>query len=460
MCGLFGLVRNPQALSSEKASAVLVELGRLSEERGRDSSGLAFVSRSTVTPATPAPDSALSDNVATVNNVTIVKDTVPFSDFWDDTLLLPILEESMMVIGHTRWATQGSKGDLKNTSPFAISTLVGTHNGDIDVSSAKTPLPCLGDTDTERLYRKIGSHRSHRGKIVKTLEEARGRIALAWYDARLPNRLYLSRAGQSPLSIAVDSEGNLYWASNPNWFRIIQKKLDNSVIFTSINTILEGTLLTISNAEGIIEVTDMREFTPTVRHRDSRFPLSSLFRNFEKTDIEVEEKNVNHKVAPAPVYKSTTKKTNVSNNNLYSSAGKGVKFSSDGWATSYNNTIESALDPWGEDEVEDWGDLTEKWESMNETIPEEFDSDVYGEKIDEILGTLDEDAIDNVWSAVMEFMALEERGAIKSEVLDVIWGAKTDEDFAKIANSYSLGGVDEGKLFVYTTLDKLTEEEG
>ena len=246
MCGIFGLVRNPLAIEPSKATAVLIELGHLSVERGRDSSGLAIIADpSKPFRLSPAKDVALNCTVAHINNATVIKDTLPFGEFWDDEMFLPLVSDGRIIIGHTRWATQGASDDIKNASPFAINNLIGTHNGDVDTTSVGYTGKTIGSTDTEELYRKIDEKKSHRANLKTLLEKVEGRMALAWYDARLPHRLYLARAGQSPLSVAYDQDGNFYWASNPDWFRRISKKFNNAVQFT-VHIIQEGTLMTVN----------------------------------------------------------------------------------------------------------------------------------------------------------------------------------------------------------------------
>src|SRR6266480_1695296 len=67
------------------------------------------------------------------------------------TLFRSDLDRASMVLGHTRWATQGPAGRLVNTSPLVVGNVVGTHNGDIDAAELRKLLDLgdtVGDTDT------------------------------------------------------------------------------------------------------------------------------------------------------------------------------------------------------------------------------------------------------------------------------------------------------------------------
>jgi len=236
-----------------------------------------------------------------VDGVRIIKDTCSFDDLWQDDTHLPLLAAARVALGHTRWATQGKAGDLANASPLLTGSLVGTHNGDIDIASinvaeARTG-SVYGSTDTERLYKAIDAGRKDRRKVVKTLTDVEGRAALAWIDRERQDRVYLSRAALSPLAIAWDAQGNLYWASNPDWFRAIDAMFDQAIGFHDITMVREGVLLTVSitGAEPTIE--DLRDFKPQCRHRDAQMSDMVVWRGFDRSDITADKKQANHKVA-------------------------------------------------------------------------------------------------------------------------------------------------------------------
>ena len=324
MCGIFGLVRNSQAAHPERATAVFVELGHHSIERGRDSAGFAWThpadprdGDATDSTNTPLPDDfrgCKQSKHLTMETIDLIKDTVSFDRLWDDATHLPLIATAPMVMGHTRWATQGAKDSLSNASPLTVGHIVGTHNGDVDKATIKRTRPTfgasvLGSTDTERLYAEVSDLRSHRRKITDLLSTVKGRAALAWYDRNRPERLYLARAALSPLAIAWDAEGNLYWASNPRWFRDIDTKFGGSIGFRDIAIIREGVLLTvrIDGPEPLIE--DMRTFKPVCRASDDRLSDMVVWRGFTAEDREADKAQANHRVAAAPMRVASSGKT-------------------------------------------------------------------------------------------------------------------------------------------------------
>lgn len=345
MCGIFGLVRNSNAPHPERATAAFVELGHLAIERGRDSAGFAFTHPATDGATSATRADALS-NEAHFDQITVVKDTGTFDALWNDRRHVPMVAASRLLIGHTRWATQGQRDALINASPLTVGSLIATHNGDI----AKPSIPrsrgfastlTHGSTDTERLFAEINDLRGHRRKITDLLSTVEGRAALAWFDQNKPDRLLLGRAALSPLSIAWDAEGNLYWASNPRWFRDIDAKFDGHLGFKDISIIREGILLTvrIDGDEPLIE--DMRQFKPTCRASDERLSDAVVWRGFDAADRDIDQQQANHRVAaPRP---TTRKKPKIAKPALTSTDNGG------GWAATRRSSHDRL---WSEQEPE------------------------------------------------------------------------------------------------------------
>lgn len=425
MCGIFGMVRNIEALHYERASAALVELGRHAVERGKDSSGLAFIPRPDQAASTVylASEFNMKARVADLDGVVIAKDTKPFGEFWDDETYLPALTASAAVIGHTRWATQGNKSKLENASPLAIDYLVGTHNGDVDVDSvhehAKHRKAMVGGTDTEYLYRSVASKNSHRKKITDVLKGLKGRAALAWIDRTVTDRLYLARAALSPLSIAFDAEGNMYWASNPDWFRQIDEKFDNTIGFHSISLVNEGSLLTINFSSGAPQVEDLRKFTPTARFSDEMMSDAVVWRGFIKEDSEADKAGANHLVAEEKRWTSS----------YSSSASKSASSrygSEDAWGTypSFSSTDDDTYNP-----------VTNSYVSGQDTL----DDSIYGDEIYAIPDALN----DEIQDAVITWA---EQG-YNPLVVTSVQAAVSDADFTRVAKDYALSGIEAARLF-------------
>lgn len=409
MCGIFGVVRNSADVAPERATAVLRELGIYSMERGKDSSGLAFISRDAAPTrnATSVTNPAIFEkfSMSTDKMVAISKDTGTFDKFWNDETHIPLASESLIMIGHTRAATQGSTSNLANISPMPVGTFIGTHNGDIDMDSVNVKSSELrGSTDTEALYRALydasimkSSVNIHRGRARTVLADARGRIALAWIDRKNPHRLFLARAGLSPLSIAYDRNGNFYWASNPRWFRDIDKKFNGAIGFHSIMMVPEGHLISVDGGDGVPTIEDIREFEPTIRHSDLNL-FFVVWRNFDEDDKKADKDRLAHKVAPKPEPKYVT--------SYSSTPGRYPNYA--------NNHAVDPRDP--------WDDMP--WD----TLPGDMPVDAIYDEIDELYDSLDESENNSLNAALAAFES--------TEVNNPNYAARQALNFAISTNDY------------------------
>jgi glucosamine 6-phosphate synthetase-like amidotransferase/phosphosugar isomerase protein len=192
-----------------------------------------------------------------------------------------------VALGHTRWATQGTPDRLVNAAPLLVGSLVGTHNGDVEAADLRARFalpPALGGTDSEVIYQALAAG----NPPVEVLRALHGRAALAWVDRAAPGRLHLARAALSPLCVAVDVEGNTYWASNPAWFRTLER--DTRVCLRSVVLIREGTYLTVE--DGVMRSV---AFVPTARPGDLRMP-DKVWLGFDAADRERDFAQRRHRV--------------------------------------------------------------------------------------------------------------------------------------------------------------------
>ena len=395
MCGIFGLVRHEGAAHPERATAVFVELGRLSVERGKDAAGFAVANRPDVkSPLVSVARVEADARRVTVGHVTVVKDTVSFDELWDDGEHLGLVHGHRVVLGHTRWATQGKRDQLTNTSPMMVESVVGTHNGDVDVRSVPGHHqfgPLFGSTDTEVLYRALSFNRGDRRKMTDVLRRVEGRAALAWLDRGRVDRVYLARAALSPLTVAWDREGNFYWASNPRWFRDIDVKFHGMLGFHDITIVQEGTLLTVSLDETAPVVVDRRSFTPSCRVSDARLSDLVVWRGFEAMDVASDKGQLVHKVAPVRVPVAKAGRGVAATGSYRRSAGRGVvSYPGFGWnvnesgfkATTVNQSKKkesrdpwTGVPPWNTDVVD--GDVASIVDSLwdTSTVVDPFDAE-------------------------------------------------------------------------------------
>jgi asparagine synthetase B (glutamine-hydrolysing) len=297
MCGLFGLLRSPLATDPGPASDAFVVLGTLAEERGRDSAGIALLSGRPVHPGDHRDDADHPDGA----ECRVVRARGGFSGIWHPDLLAP-LDASPVALGHTRWATQGSPYEPANASPQLVPGLetgiVATHNGDIDAGALRERYvlpPATGTTDSEPIFQLLAARRTTAG-IAEALASLVGRAALAWVDRARPGRVHLARAALSPLAVAVDTELNLYWGSNPRWFREIERH--TGVRFATVVMLREGTYLEAGLVRGHPRVLARATFTPTARSWDLD---DRVWTGFTQADRDRDRATLRHRVAPSPV---------------------------------------------------------------------------------------------------------------------------------------------------------------
>ncbi|ATM24737.1 glutamine amidotransferase class-II (plasmid) [Streptomyces alboflavus] len=295
MCGLFGVIRN-QTCNPTRATIMCAALGHLAEERGKDSAGLAFATSETQE-LTRRPVTNRRD--VTAGGWRIIKGPGRFREVWKRDYI-GALNEAPAVLGHTRWMTQGA-AKLTNSSPLQVGQLIGTHNGDVDALPLRKTfgLPrATGDTDTEVLFQALDQAGGVILPTLDVLETVVGRAALAWTDRRWPQLVMLARTAVSPLSVAVDTNGNLYWASNPGWFRKAAKTAD--VTLTEILMVPEGTMIMVDYSTGTPVMVDDRSFTATARAKDDRLAQVVAYRGFSIEDQMADEAVCSHRTLREP----------------------------------------------------------------------------------------------------------------------------------------------------------------
>lgn len=265
MCGIFGAYRNGASSLPEK---VIGPLGWYAMSRGRDSAGLVGIGPTSSGNVLP-PE---AHRTARLNGpgLRLRKTLGPFSGLVGNGALRDAVSDATAVLGHTRRATQGEVSML-NAAPLLAGTLVGIHNGDVDRRTPELEAQrdaVVGQTDSELIYAALNVADGDIAAIADTLANLRGRAALAWVDRREPGRLWLARAALSPLVITYDTDGNLYFASSPDWFAPIATT--TGVQFAQPWYVAEGTLLAITTRAGQIHVDVHERFEATCRARDER----------------------------------------------------------------------------------------------------------------------------------------------------------------------------------------------
>ena len=279
MCGLFGLLRAPGAAHRERASAAFVLLGVLAEERGTDAAGAALLHARSQ--AVPVPEGCARFRDVTFGGTRVVKAQGRFSGLWHPGLD-GSLNRAALAIGHTRWATQGGRG-VASASPLLAGALAGTHNGDVDAGALRARFglrPGPNGTDSEAIFQALAAAGNAAAR-TEVLAAVRGRAALAWADRGRPRRVHLARAALSPLAVASDADGNLWWASNPKWLRTAER--ETGVSLTECRLLAEGTYAVFEARSGRVRLAASRSFTPLARPSDVRYQ-EPAWRGFTRAD--------------------------------------------------------------------------------------------------------------------------------------------------------------------------------
>jgi glucosamine--fructose-6-phosphate aminotransferase (isomerizing) len=278
MCGIFGTLRpkgNPAA-GHQASAAALLTLGAIAEERGSDSAGIATVHSRPLTSRTRCSRHLVDHTSDRVRRVTALG---PFSTHIPTSPRIGrSLQSAGLVLGHTRWATQGDV-DLSNCSPMLVGQLLGTHNGDVTVP--KGPNVAAGSTDSAWLFAQL-DRTGTVAAAAAVLTGVRGRAALAWIRTDRPDSLFLARAALSPLAIAFDADGAVWWASNPAWLRRIGR--EHQLEMSEPRMVLEGTVMELRPALSHVDMVATRRFVPAARPND-QYLTHAVWRGFSAQDL-------------------------------------------------------------------------------------------------------------------------------------------------------------------------------
>lgn len=201
MCGLAAIFLKPRQRSAaerESLAAHFVANLLANENRGKDATGAALIRR----------DGSLQ----------IYKAPLPASHFVETPgftrLLAALDDDTVALLGHTRFPTKGSPNNNHNNHPLQATYTIGVHNGHItndDTLFTRHRLPRVAEVDSEVIFRLLDgldptqSDRPYLEAVARTTAQMRGPLAVLGLDLRRPERLIVIKA-DAPLSLHYDSE--------------------------------------------------------------------------------------------------------------------------------------------------------------------------------------------------------------------------------------------------------------
>jgi hypothetical protein len=200
MCGITGFSRADERSSISKPGAFLKSAVLAIENRGTDATGFAYTDGDRKgwywKTAKPAHDAV-------------------FSGFF------PTRRDIVTAIGHTRWATQGSRHKNENNHPVIDDGVMLVHNGiitnDKEIQKWLDPdhLP-KAEVDTAAFAAMLAHpdelYASH---VTDLLGMVAGSAAFAWIMTDSPETLHLARTLERPLTIGWTRLGDLVMSSTP-----------------------------------------------------------------------------------------------------------------------------------------------------------------------------------------------------------------------------------------------------
>lgn len=219
MCGLFGII-NPTKLSDIK---ILENLSAVSTLRGIDSAGFAAFTSCGSSSKVKEEKEVSSSVVRTLRSSAFLPYTVGWKEHIRNNKNL------VAVLGHARWATVGEIA-VKTAQPIEMGSLIGTHNGTINLFKPEKHNDFFGFcpkesnkglvTDSMVLYDQLADAKDDKAiNSVLSKTGVMGSYALVWVDLD-KNKACFLRNKDRPLWFAVKKDAtSLVYASEDHFIK-------------------------------------------------------------------------------------------------------------------------------------------------------------------------------------------------------------------------------------------------
>jgi len=203
MCGLAGIVIKEEKRNAGQMASIRHLAGELlmsAQVRGDHATGLAIIDR---------------DGQYLIHKRALPAKELVATDEFEAAIAL-IDENTGAVIGHTRYATQGSPKISKNNHPIRAGSVIGAHNGWVsndDELFSKYGLKRFAEVDSEVLFRMLDSAETPDDFYKDMLKNVQGKVSMVWADVEYPEHVYIFK-GNNPLEMVfIKSLGVYAYAS-------------------------------------------------------------------------------------------------------------------------------------------------------------------------------------------------------------------------------------------------------
>lgn len=223
MCGIFGVIAAKDSSYSEHfLKNVITELGKLSQTRGKDSSGLCSYN-------------------SISNKIDVIKGPVPISNLLQTNIVKSAISDAFhdkqsvrYCFGHARLVTNGSQLNDDNNQPVIKDGLVAVHNGIVvNVDELWKINPDINrsfEIDTEvmlSLLRKYSSEMSLRSSVSKMVKSVFGTVATAMVLNDIHKFVLTTNNGSL---YTIKAKDIVFFASEKFMLSEFEKKVDLSSI--------------------------------------------------------------------------------------------------------------------------------------------------------------------------------------------------------------------------------------